>query len=107
MSSAGRFLLLTAVLFSQGCKVPLQPYRLQHPAIEIPPAPLQLPAVTAAKTDRDCLAANVPICLAFIEVDDMGELWDKGELDTALSVIRRANADAQADPVVLTFIHGW
>ena len=37
----------------------------------------------------------------------MGELWDKGELDTALGVIRRANTDAHADPLVLTFVHGW
>lgn len=107
MSWVTRLLLLTAVLLLQGCKVPLQPYRLQHPAIEILPPPLQGPAVTEARTEKDCVAATAPICLAFIEVDDMGELWDKGELDTAISVIRRANADAHADPVVLTFVHGW
>ncbi len=108
MRSARRLLLLSPLLLLlQGCQVPLQPYRLQHPAIEVPPPPLQGPAIVEAKTDKDCVAANVPVCLAFIEVDDMGELWDKGELDTALGVIRRANSDAHADPVVLAFVHGW
>lgn len=108
MSRAIRLLLLTpALLMLQGCHVPLQSYRVQHPAIEIPPPALNGPSVTQAKSTQDCVAASVPICLAFIEVDDMGELWDKGELDTALGVIRRANADPQAEPVVLTFVHGW
>jgi hypothetical protein len=108
MSIAARLLWLTPVLFLLlACQVPLQPYRLQHPAIEVPPPPLHGTAVTQAKTGKDCVAATAPICLAFIEVDDMGELWDKGELDTALSVIRRANTDTHADPLVLTFVHGW
>lgn len=108
MRFAARLLLVApALLLLQGCQVPLQPYRLQHPAIEVPPPPLNGPAVTAVKTNKDCAAASVPICLAFLEVDDMGELWDKGELDTALSIIRRANTDAHVDPVVITFVHGW
>ncbi len=101
------FSFAPALLLLQGCHVPLQPYRLQHPAIAIAPRPQNGPAMTPVKTDQDCVAATVPICLAFVEVDDMGELWEKGELDTALSVIRRANEDAHADPVVLTFVHGW
>ena len=100
-------LLAPMLLLLQGCHVPLQPYRLQHPAIAIAPPPPTGPAVKPVKTDQDCVAATVPICLAFLEVDDMGELWDKAELDTALGVIRRANTDAHADPVVLTFVHGW
>lgn len=89
-----------------GCQ-PLEPYRLQRPAIEVPPPPLEGSAIPQATTTKDCVAASAPICLAFIEVDDMGELWDKAELDKALSVIRRANTDAHADPLVLTFVHGW
>jgi hypothetical protein len=108
MSRVIRLLLLTtAVLLLQACQVPLQPYRVQHPAIEVPPPALNGPAVTQVKPAQDCVSASSPICLAFIEVDDMGELWDKGELDTALGVIRRANTNPQADPVVLTFVHGW
>lgn len=101
------WLIVPVLLLLQGCQVPLQPYRLQHPAIEIPSSPLQGSGVRPVKTDQDCRGASVPICLAFVEIDDMGELWDKGELDTALSVIRRANTEAHADPVVLTFVHGW
>jgi hypothetical protein len=109
MKVAVRLLLLFAplLLLLHGCQVPLQPWRLQHPAIAIAPPPLNGPAVTPVNTDQDCVAAAAPICLAFLEIDDMGELWDKGELDTALGVIRRANADTHADPVVLTFVHGW
>jgi len=108
MKVAVRLLLFTTVLvLLQGCQVPLQPYRLQHPAIEIPPPPLNGPAVTPIKSNQDCVAARISICLAFIELDDMGELWDKAELDTALRVIRRANQDTSAPPVVLTFVHGW
>lgn len=96
-----------------GCHVALQSYRVQHPAIEVPPPPIA-PAAVAASTlpAKDCVDPKSPICLAFIEVDDMGEPFDKGELDTALSLIRRANdlANAepgQSDPIVITFIHGW
>ncbi|MGC2584273.1 MAG: hypothetical protein WA399_19370, partial [Acidobacteriaceae bacterium] len=103
-----RLLLFVPVLLVvQGCQVTLQPYRLQHPAIAIATTPQNGPAIVPVKADQDCVTATVPICLAFLEVDDMGEFWDKGELDTALSVIRRANRDAHADPVVLTFVHGW
>jgi len=96
-----------------GCHVPLKPYRLQHPAIEVPvAASASAPEVAIASPEKDCISANTPVCLAFIEVDDMGELFDKGELNTALRVIRQANdlakADAgQADPIVITFVHGW
>jgi hypothetical protein len=108
MKIALRMSLVTSVLvLLQGCQVPLQSYRLAHPAIEIPPPALNGPAVAQVKAGKDCVAADAPICIAFVEVDDMGELWDKGELDTALSVIRRANSNAHADPVVLTFVHGW
>ena len=108
MRAAARLLLVTlALVLLEGCQVPLQPYRLQHPAIEVAPPSVNGLAVTQVQANQDCVAVSVPICLAFIEVDDMGELWDKGELNTALSVIRRANTDAHADPVVVTFVHGW
>ncbi|HEY1500644.1 MAG TPA: hypothetical protein VGF88_13780 [Acidobacteriaceae bacterium] len=98
----------------EGCQVPLRSYRLQHPAITVPTAPAtgQTPMSAGTGEEKDCVDPSAPICLAFIEVDDMGELFKKGELDTALSVIRRANDDARgnpghSDPVVITFVHGW
>jgi hypothetical protein len=104
-----------SLLTLQGCHVPLQPYRLSHPAIEVPATPSPTtaakPAVAFASPDKDCVKPDTPICLAFIEVDDMGELFDKAEVDTALSVIRRANDQAKSnpgnDPIVITFVHGW
>jgi hypothetical protein len=108
MRSVLQLLSIAPVLILlQGCQVPLQPYRLQQPAIAVAPEPQNDPAIAPVKKDQDCVAASVPVCLAFLEIDDMGELWDKGELDTALSVIRRANNAGQGDPVVLTFVHGW
>ncbi|HUN86131.1 MAG TPA: hypothetical protein VMU48_17255 [Terracidiphilus sp.] len=94
-----------------GCHVPLQSYRVQHPAIEVAPVPDPPAGLTSARVpEKDCNDANSPICLAFIEVDDMGELFDKGEVDTTLRLIRQANNIAkpgQSDPIVITFVHGW
>jgi len=95
-----------------GCQVPLKAYRLNHPAIEVPPPlPLSASVVPAATADKDCEIKS-SICLAFIELDDMGEPYRKGQLDTALRVIREANAAAaeaapDAAPIVITFVHGW
>jgi hypothetical protein len=109
MSLVAGFLLLAL----GGCHVPLQAYRLQHPAIEVPPPPdVSSIAVGTNPLEKDCMSANTPICLAFIEVDDMGELFDKAELGTALHLVRQANDLAKADPgqagpIVITFVHGW
>jgi hypothetical protein len=97
-----------------GCHVPLQSYRLSpfHPAIEVPlPSDAGAEPIAPAPV-KDCVSANSPICLAFIEVDDMGELFDKVELNTALSLIRQSNDAAktnngETDPIVMTFVHGW
>ncbi len=110
-----KVVLLAAVipLFLSGCHVPLRSYRLQHPAVVVTAAPLTQHQTTAPNVpSRDCLDASSPICLSFVEVDDMGELFDKAELDNALRLIRQANDLAktepgQSDPIVLTFIHGW
>jgi hypothetical protein len=110
-------LLLTITLLPalEGCHVPLRAYRLDNPAIIVPPeftTPQPTKAADIAKQEKPCLNPENPICLAFIEVDDMGELFAKGEVDTALDVIRKANDQAETDPtqaapVVITFVHGW
>jgi len=113
MNAAKRYSFAVCLLLAlAGCRVPLQPYRLQHSAIEVP-APISGPAetTTAKFPENDCVQETSPICLTFIEVDDMGELFDKAELDAVLRTIRKANDLAGslpgADPIVLTFIHGW
>ena len=111
----GTLCALSLLLLLDGCHVPLQSYRLRpfHPAIQVPPpsgdSTMRAPDASPVK---DCVSASSPICLAFIELDDMGELFDKVELDTALSLIRQANSQARSevgdvDPIVLTFVHGW
>jgi hypothetical protein len=109
-------LLLSALILPalEGCHVPLRPYRLDRPAIELPVVPPNSPItpIAFAGQQNECVTAATPICLAFIEVDDMGELFDEKEVKAALEVIQRANEHAkslppEAAPVVVTFIHGW
>jgi hypothetical protein len=108
-------LTLLPLLLLTGCRVPLQSYRLSpfHPAIQVPVATDDsAPASPGGSPVKDCFNAASPICLAFIEIDDMGELFDKVELDTALSLIRQTNRLAKSepgetDPIVITFVHGW
>ena len=111
-----KWLLLTIALLPalHGCHVPLQPYRLGKSAIVVPPEPSNpapTTAVAIASQENPCISAENPICLTFIEVDDMGELFDKVEVNTALRVIRQANEFAKTnpgnDPIVITFVHGW
>ena len=55
--------------------------------------------------DPDCIpAANA--CLAFLEFDEMGEMWDPGQLDKAIELIKRAKK-LSPHPIVVTFTHGW
>lgn len=113
--SMTKFLSLAIIILPAlaGCHVPLRSYRVQNPVIVVPPEPVDPPAeaVAIASPDKPCLTAENPICLAFIEVDDMGELFDKVEVDAALRVIRQANDLAKTepgnDPIVITFVHGW
>jgi hypothetical protein len=47
-------------------------------------------------------------CLAFLEFDDMGEAWDRGQLPAAVALIERAKAVASGKPpIVMVFVHGW
>jgi hypothetical protein len=108
------WLAFVPLLLLTACHVPLKAYRLDHPAIVVPPLEANDPApdVSYAAQTKDCVSGSTPICLAFIEVDDMGELFAKGEVDAALAVIRRANdrtknSPAKNAPVVITFVHGW
>lgn len=101
-----------------GCHVPLQSYRTANPAIVVPAPPIAedkgntaQTSVAVATEEKSCVGDSSPICLAFIELDDMGELFDESEVHTALRLIIQANRAAtegqQGDPIVITFIHGW
>jgi hypothetical protein len=51
-----------------------------------------------------CAAADAHYTLSFIEFDDMGELWDATELDSAIHAIQAEKDNA---PLVVLFVHGW
>lgn len=42
--------------------------------------------------------------LAFVEVDDQGELWDPRQADAAVALVEGAKADGA---LVVVFVHGW
>ncbi|MEK6300015.1 MAG: hypothetical protein AABO41_04780 [Acidobacteriota bacterium] len=48
-----------------------------------------------------------PYTLAFIEFDDMGEFWDRTQLNRALQSINDAKARGNGQVIVVTFVHGW
>jgi hypothetical protein len=114
MNLAKCIFLIALLPVLAGCHVPLKAFRLDHPAIVVPPIVQgeAAPDISYAAQKKDCVNASAPICLAFVEIDDMGELFDKGELDAALAVIRRANdrtksSPPESAPVIVAFIHGW
>jgi hypothetical protein len=59
---------------------------------------------TTDRPNPDCDPYRTP-CLAFLEFDEMGELWDPMQLQAALKLIRAAKAHAH--PIIVTFTHGW
>jgi hypothetical protein len=82
--------VLLAVVLCTSC-VKNQPYRIAQPT---------LPKDPSSQVQR-------LYSIAFVEFDDMGEFWDRTQLDKALQVIDQANKDSGGKAVVITFIHGW
>jgi len=112
---AKSLLTLLLLLTLAGCHVPLRSYRTKNSVIEVPPPKIDnnngaTPEVTINGHGNACPGSGAPICLSFIEIDDMGELWDKVEVDNVLRVIQQANGQAipgKTDPIVVAFVHGW
>lgn len=115
-----RLLILAAVALTVcGCHIPNRVYRAGVPVVTVPPPP-QLPMKPGsawpphpeAKCDQYHLR-DAP-CLAFIEFDDFGEVWEKSaygrpaQLNSILSLIEEAKRqDPIGRPLILTFVHGW
>jgi hypothetical protein len=57
------------------------------------------------RVDAACDPAAQP-CVAFLEFDEMGELWDPEQLKVALQLIEKAKSES-ANPIIATFVHGW
>lgn len=58
------------------------------------------------RPDEPCDPGAGHACLAFLEFDEMGEMWDPAQLTKALDLIRRAK-EKSTHPIVVTFTHGW
>jgi len=93
VSAIGRFAPALALVLAGALTscISNRPYRVTAPVLHETP-PLYCPAGGAHYT------------LSFIEFDDMGELWDPGELQSAIQTIRDARDQA---PLVVLFVHGW
>ena len=50
---------------------------------------------------------GVEFDLAIIEFDDHGVLWKLDQLEEALDLIKRRNAEAERGVFVIPFVHGW
>jgi hypothetical protein len=54
----------------------------------------------------ESLIAEPAYDLAFVELDEQGELWSPAQVERALSRIRRAGATREG-AILVVFIHGW
>ena len=104
-----------------GCGVAMRPYRTATPVVAVE-AHSSLPEPGSKKTSSKktgptqtsptaCDIAKSGVCLGFVELDDMGALFEAGELQAVLKTIEQANALAgqspDAAPMVVCFVHGW
>ena len=106
------------VVALSGCHVANRVYNPVNPVpgfVPPPTPPASVVAVERTSTshgnirtdhiDKDCDPLQ-HACLAFLEFDEMGEMWDHGQLDAALHLIETAKSKSD-HPVVVTFTHGW
>jgi hypothetical protein len=56
------------------------------------------------KVNPACDPFKTP-CMAFLEFDEMGEMWDPAQLGVALRLIEKAKTHPH--PIIVTFTHGW
>jgi hypothetical protein len=103
--------LLVLVLLATSC-VKNRAYRVTYkpdgaPVIE------QTRVEKLPKKEFDCCEnpeLEFPYRLAFVEFDDRGELFARGQLQQAVREIRAAKrkaSETQTDAVIAVFVHGW
>lgn len=106
-------IVFTAVLLS-ACHVSNRLYNPADPKLLSPDSPDRLPKSIVRveqngrridRPDPDCDPAR-HVCVAFVEFDEQGELWDRQQPDAALQLIGRAKSVSKS-PIVVTFTHGW
>jgi hypothetical protein len=90
-----RTLLFSLLCLVTSC-VPNVAYRTQ-----LPPC---LPLTPACSVQTVQSTRDIP--LAYIEFDDMGQAFKRGQIDAAEKMIQNQNPD-NGDVVIILFIHGW
>jgi hypothetical protein len=99
-------LLLSACVPNQAWRIHYMPG--QPPAID--------PSLFEVVSTSDCRGPHVPVPgqssayrLAFIEFDDRGEFFERGQLDQALHTISQVKETASTEypAAVVLFVHGW
>jgi hypothetical protein len=94
------------VLLLAGC-IPNKGYRTQLTNCD--PAKGPLPSTCAVQFVKSTSASQpVDIPLAFIEFDDMGQAFKRGQMDAAEAVIHEEQKKfGEKNVVTIVFIHGW
>jgi hypothetical protein len=93
-------LLPIVLLVFVGCVANKQ-YRLGSKSIITVPSP-----GAPASTSDGCQPKPGAPCVAFLEFDDFGEMFEPAQLDSAVKLIESASTPDK-HPVVVTFVHGW
>lgn len=84
-----------SVVFVVSCVVPNRPYRLGPQSV-----------ISPSNNRVGCNPATDNPCLAFLEFDDMGEMFDPTQVQRAMQLISEATS-VNPNAVIVTFIHGW
>lgn len=102
---------LLLALFFTGC-ARNRPYRVHYPdasGVPVPTAPESGSKPLTACGDAQATGEG-SYKLAFVEFDDQGEIYVRGQLQQALKMIGDAQEQAKSaksEIAVLTFVHGW
>ena len=64
-------------------------------------------SIPSAATPDQPQAEDRAVDLAIIEFDDHGQLWEPDQLNAAIELIERRNAEHEGGVAVLVFVHGW
>jgi hypothetical protein len=135
LDSLSRLFITSITLVVCACQIPNQIYRpaLSDPAYAPPfPSGVMPPSVISVAEapklptpkssswpphpEQPCQMGNLieRPCLAFIEFDDFGEVWQRNssgrpsQLQKTIDLIKAAKEqDPRGQPLILTFVHGW
>jgi hypothetical protein len=136
LDSLSRLFVTSIALGVCACQIPNQIYRpvpndpgyapAKSPSGVMPPSVISVAEAPKLPTPKSsswpphpelpCQMGNLinRPCLAFIEFDDFGEVWQRNpsgrpsQLQRTINLIKAAKEqDPRGQPLILTFVHGW